>query len=538
MKQLMDKGFQGVSTFPLWWVPIIILTIFVVRGLATFVATYSMEWVANNVLRDIRQAMFEKLITLPSSSFDTKSAGQLISRMIAEAQQVLFAATNVITVLVRDSLILIGLLGWLFWINWKLTLVVLLLMPPLAVMTRKFSKRMRGVSRTYLGAIGGMTTAVEEVISGNRVIKIYGGESYEKKKFAAINANFRGQAMRYAIASALQTPISQLIAAVGVAAVVTIALMQTRTGGATLGDFVSFITAMLLMFSPLKHLAEINANLQKGLAAAEGVFNLLDEQSEGDTGRLKLNRSKGSIQFKNVSVQYQTRDKPALNHFTLDIHPGSTVALVGPSGCGKSTVANLLPRLYEIDSGAILIDGIDTKELPLKVLRDQFALVSQDVVLFNDTIANNIAYGREDLSTNQLLVAAEAADLIDFISSLPEGMNTIVGDRGVRLSGGQRQRIAIARAIVKNAPILILDEATSALDTRSEANVQAAIERLRRGKTTLIIAHRLSTIVDADNIVVMHEGSIIQSGSHIDLVRQKGLYQSLYTQSQASHTEV
>jgi ATP-binding cassette, subfamily B, bacterial MsbA len=534
MKQLMDKGFQGVSTFPLWWVPIIILAIFIVRGVATFVATYSMEWVANNVLRDIRQAMFEKLISMPSSSFDTKSAGQLISRMISEAQQVLFAATNVITVLVRDSLILIGLLGWLFWINWELTLIVLLLMPPLALMTRKFSKRMRGVSRTYLGAIGQMTSSVEEAISGNRVIKIYGGEDYEKKRFQAVNAKFRGQAMRYVVASALQTPISQLIAAVGVAVVVTIALMQTRTGSATVGDFVSFITAMLLMFSPLKHLAEVNANLQKGLAAAEGVFALLDEGSERDTGTQALGTVKGDVSFRAVTIQYPTRDTAALKCVSLDIPAGKTYALVGPSGSGKSTFVNLLPRLYDIDSGSILIDGVDIRDMPLRDLRAKIALVSQDVVLFNDTIARNIAYGRDDVSDDQIMAAAGAADLKHFIESLTQGVATVVGDRGVRVSGGQRQRIAIARAIIKNAPILILDEATSALDTKSESSVQAAIERLRKGRTTLVVAHRLSTVVNADQIVVMDQGRIVQQGTHKELIQSDGLYKTLYAQMESA----
>ena len=533
MKELLDKGFQGMSSFPLWWVPVIILAIFIVRGVATFIATYSMEWVANNVLRDIRRDMFEKLITLPSATFDLKSSGQLISKMISEASQVLFAATNVITVLIRDSLILLGLLLWLFWINWKLTLVVLCLMPFLAFMTRKFSKRMRGVSRQYLGAIGNMTTTVEEAVSGNRVIKIYGGETYERTRFESVNSNFRGQAMRYAIAAALQTPISQFIAAVGVAVVITIALMQTRDGTATIGEFVSFITAMLLMFSPLKHLAEVNANLQKGLAAAEGVFALIDENSERDVGKRHLARAQGFLEFDRVTIQYPTRDVPALHDFSLDIPAGKTYALVGPSGSGKTTVVNLLPRLYEIDSGSIKVDGIDTREIPLKDLRRQIALVSQDVVLFNDSIARNIAYGRDDVSIEQIWAAAKAADLAAFIESLPEGMNTVVGDRGVRVSGGQRQRIAIARAIVKDAPILVLDEATSALDTKSEAAVQRAIEQLRKNRTTLVVAHRLSTVVNADQIVVMDRGSIVQSGIHAELIEQPGLYKNLYAQLQS-----
>ncbi len=534
MKQLMDKGFQGVSAFSVWWVPVVILGIFIVRGAATFIATYSMEWLANNVLRDIRQAMFDKLVTLPSSSFDAKSSGNLISRMISEAQQVLMAATNVITVLIRDSLILVGLLAWLFWINWKLTLIVLFLMPTLAILIRKFSIRLRSVSKSYLVAIGEMTTSVEEAISGNRVVKIYGGEDYEKKRFCGINSRFRGQAMRYAIAAGIQTPVSQLIAALGVSIAVSIALLQTREGVATPGDFVSFITAMLLMFSPLKHLAEINSNLQRGLAAAEGVFALLDERSESDTGTKVLVRAKGHIRFSDVTAQYPNRESLALNMVNIEVPAGKTYALVGPSGSGKSTLVNLIPRLYEATSGSITLDGIDIRDLQLKNLRSQIALVSQDVVLFNDTISNNIAYGRSDLTDLEIREAARAADLLNFINSLPQGMKTVIGDRGVRVSGGQRQRIAIARAIIKDAPVLILDEATSALDTQSESNVQNAVERLRKGRTTVVVAHRLSTVLNADRIIVLDDGKIVQSGTHQELIALSGLYQLLYAKMQES----
>lgn len=529
MKNLLDKGFQGYSDFPMWWVAAIILSIFLARGLATFIAHYSMEWVANNTLRDIRTAMFEKLVTLPATSYDAKSAGQLIARMINEAQQVLLAATNVVTVLVRDTLILVGLVGWLFWINWELALIVLALIPFLAAINRAFSGRMRRVSRHYLRSVGDMTRVVEESISGNRVIKAYGGEPFERERFRLVNVDFRSQAMRYAIAAGLQTPISQIIAAIGVSVVVTIALSQTRAGVATTGDFVSFITAMLLMFSPLKHLAEINANLQRGLAAAEGVFALLDEKSERDTGMRSLGRAEGHLELRNVTFQYPTRNEPALIDLSLKIPAGTTLALVGPSGGGKSTIVNLIPRFYDISSGDILIDGIDIQELSLDALRRQVALVSQDIVMFNDTIANNIAYGRKDINQEQLLHAIAVSDLEAFVESLPNGLNTIMGDRGVRVSGGQRQRIAIARAILKNAPILILDEATSALDMRSELAVQSAIDQLRKGRTTLVVAHRLSTVVEADQIVVLDGGRVVQQGRHHSLINEQGLYQTLYT---------
>ncbi len=535
MKQLLDSGFQGASTFSVWWVPTVILLIFVTRGLSTFIATYSMEWVSNNVLLDIRGQMFEKLISLPSPTFDSKSGGQLISKVISDAQQVLFAATNVVTVLIRDSLILAGLLAWLLWINWQLTLVVIALIPFLAVMTRKFSTRMRGVGRNYFSAVGEMTATVEEAISANRVIKVYGGQEYERKKFHATNAKLRGQHMRYAVASALQNPISQLIAAIGVSVVVTIAMIQTRAGSVTIGDFVSFITAMLLMFNPLKHLAEVNSNLQKGLAAAEGVFQLIDEDSEKDNGTRSIGRVLGEITFEKITIQYASREAPAIRNLSVSIPAGSTCAFVGPSGSGKSTMANLVPRLYELDSGAIKIDGVDIREIKLSELRKQLAIVSQDAVLFNDTIEKNVSYGRTDISRDQVIAATKAADLMEFVESLPNGFDTVVGDRGVRVSGGQRQRIAIARALVKNAPILILDEATSALDIGSESRVQQAIEFLRKGRTTLVIAHRLSTIVYADHIVVLDQGEIVQQGSHETLISLPGLYQALYAQMKASH---
>ena len=535
MKQLIDNGFQGVSTFSVWWVPAVILFIFLARGLSTFIATYSMEWVSNNVLLDIRAEMFEKLISLPTPTFDSKSGGQLISKVVTDAQQVLFAATNVITVLIRDTLILVGLLAWLIWINWQLTLVVVALIPILALMTKKFSARMRRVGRNYFSAVGNMTATVEEAISGSRIIKVYGGEHYERNKFLSMNAKLRGQHMRYAIASALQSPFSQFIAAIGVAIVVTIALIQTRTGQVTIGDFVSFITAMLLMFSPLKHLAEVNSNLQKGLAAAEGVFQLIDEESEKDSGTRSIENARGDLIFENVSVHYHSRDRPAVRNLTLSIPAGNTCAFVGPSGSGKSTIANLVPRLYELESGAIKIDGVDIREIKLTELRRQLALVSQDVVLFNDTIAQNISYGRTDISRDQVIAATKAADLMEFVESLPNGFDTVVGDRGVRVSGGQRQRIAIARALVKDAPILILDEATSALDIGSESRVQQAIEFLRKGRTTLVIAHRLSTIVYADHIVVLDQGEIVQQGRHETLISLPGLYQALYAQMKASH---
>jgi subfamily B ATP-binding cassette protein MsbA len=442
---------------------------------------------------------------------------------------VLTAATNVATGLIRDSLVLLGLLIWLFWLNWQLTLVVLILLPPLAFLTQKFSKRMRGVGKSYLTTVGEMTSVVEEVITGHRVVKTFGSQDYERNRFEKVNSDHRGQGMRLAIASALQSPVTQLIASLGVAAVLTIALMQARLGTATVGDFVSFITAMIMMLNPLRHLAEINSQLQRGLAAAEGLFALLDEKSEQDRGKVKLDRAFGDVRFSNVSFRYATRENSAITKFTLEIPRGKTYAIVGPSGGGKSSLLALLPRLYEPRSGKITIDSLDISELSLESLRRQVAMVSQDVVLFNDSIRNNISYGCKACTEEQIHEAISASDLSSFLLTLPDGIHTQIGDKGVRLSGGQRQRIAIARAVLKNAPILLLDEATSSLDTQSEIAVQQAIDKLRSNRTTLVVAHRLTTIVDADLIVVLDHGRISQMGKHPDLMKEGGLYRSLYS---------
>lgn len=531
LKPLLDNGFAGASSFQVWWVPTAVLTIFLLRGTSTFLSVYAMNWIANSVLRDLRQAMFNKLLTLPASAFDARSSGQLISRVIAEVNGVTSAATNVVNTLVRDSLILIGLLGWLFWLNWKLTLVVMLLLPFLAGLTLAFSKRMRRVSRDALKATAEMTRSVEEVIFGNRVIKVFQGDQFESGRFKKVNAEFRGQSMRLAIAQALQTPISQLIAAIGVAVVLTIALLQSRAGEATVGDFISFVTAMLMMFGPLRHLADVNAQLQRGLASAEAVFELIDEKSERDTGSQTVGRVRGEIEFQAVSLAYPSSERQVLQEVSVVIRPGETVALVGPSGGGKTSLINLLPRLYEPTAGRVLIDGIAVTDLSLASLRAQIALVSQDVVLFNDSIRNNIAYGATESAEAEVNAAIAAADLSDFVASLPDGADTVIGDRGVRLSGGQRQRIAIARAVLKNAPILLLDEATSALDTKAEASVKAAIDRLRQGRTTLVVAHRLSTIVNADRILVIANGRLVEEGRHETLMAKAGLYASLYSKN-------
>jgi subfamily B ATP-binding cassette protein MsbA len=387
---------------------------------------------------------------------------------------------------------------------------------------------MRTISQGHMSAIGDMTSSVEEAISGHRVIKIFDSTGHEKGRFARINLEYRGQAMRLAIAQALQSPINQFVAALGVAAVLTVWLVQTRSGAATIGDFVSFVTAMLMMFSPLRHLSDINAQLQRGLTAASGVFQLLDQASELDEGKIVLQKTFANIKYTNVVLQYPSRSSPSLIDINLTITAGQTYAFVGPSGGGKSSIVNLIPRFYEIQSGEITIDNNNINRFTLRSLRNQISLVSQDIVLFNDTIARNIAYGKNGVTDAEIWEALRVADLEAFVTSLPSGLDTVVGDRGVRVSGGQRQRIAIARAVIKNAPVLIFDEATSALDNTSEAAVKSAIDALRIGRTTLIVAHRLTTIRSANQIVVVDRGKIVQIGNHDQLMREKGLYLSLY----------
>jgi subfamily B ATP-binding cassette protein MsbA len=534
MKPLIDRGFSPSENFQVWWAPVGIIAIFLTRGAASFVANYGMYLLSQNVLRDIRSQLFKKLISCPTTFYDSNSSGHLISRLISDAQMVLSAATNVATVIVRDSLVLIGLMLWLLWLNWQLTLIVLLVLPPLVLLTQRFSRRMRRVGKTYLTTIGEMTSTVEEAIAGNRVIKTFGSQGYEIERFERVNAEHRSQGMRLAVASALQSPMTQLIASFGVATVITIALFQARIGGATIGDFVSFITAMIMMLNPLRHLAETNSQLQRGLAAAEGLFALLDEKSETNNGTHEIKHVDGEIIFNQVNFRYKSRESPALTNFSLIFPKGKTYAIVGPSGGGKSSLLALIPRLYEIESGEIQIDGIDIRELTLESLRAQIALVSQDVILFNDTIHANICYGQSHYSEDRIRESVIASDLSTFLASLPDGIYTQVGDRGVRVSGGQRQRIAIARAILKNAPILLLDEATSALDNQSEIAVQRSIDQLRKNRTTIVVAHRLSTIVNADMIIVVDEGRIVQNGSHEELIRVEGLYQNLYSKLKES----
>jgi subfamily B ATP-binding cassette protein MsbA len=532
MKPLLDKGFGQGDQGWLAWLPLAIVGIFVLRGVAGFLAGYGMSWVSNKVITDLRQLMFERLMRLPASYFDAHASSIPATRIAYDVNGVAAAATSTLTVLIRDTLSVLGLIGWLLWLNWKLTLVSLAVIPLTALVVRAFSKRLRQLSLSAQEGMAQMNQVLHESIRGHKVVKIFGGEEHATARFFKVNNALRGYGMRQAIAAAAVAPITQIFASVGLAIVVWVALQQSAGNETTVGGFVSFITAMLLLLAPLKHLADINAPLQRGLAAAESVFRMLDEAAEIDQGTVSLGgtgKARGEIEFSGVGLRYATAERDALSGIDLSIRPGETVALVGPSGGGKTSLVNLVPRFYHAGSGQIRIDGQDIETLTLQSLRANIAHVGQDVFLFDDTVAANIAYGgKRGAAREEIEAAARAANALEFIHALPQGFDTMIGENGSRLSGGQRQRIAIARAILKDAPILILDEATSALDSESERAVQEALETLMRGRTTLVIAHRLSTVEHADRIVVLAQGRIAEIGSHAELLAANGVYASLY----------
>ena len=530
VKPFLDGTFVKKDPFLVTWVPVLMVLLYVIRGAGAYIGTYASTWVGNKVVMDLRDQMFRRMLALPLGYFHDNTTGNLISRFTFDAAQVTGAATNVVTVLVKDSVTILGLLTYLLYIDWKLTLISLIMVPPIAVVVRYFNVRLRNMSRKTQEAMGDITQVLQETIECNKVVKIFGGQNYEAKRFADTSNRLRGFTMKQTAAAAANVPIVQLLAAIAVAVVVYYATVQAQSDATTVGGFVSFLAAMLLLTPPLKRLTGVAEYLQRGLAAAESVFALLDEKPETDTGKIPLQRARGDIAFRQVNFRYARAEHSALRNVTLSISAGETIALVGSSGGGKTTFANMVPRFYHPDSGTITIDGHDIEALSLADLRRNIALVSQEVALFNDTVSANIAYGQAaGASRHAIERAAEAAHALEFIQAMPHGFDTLIGENGVRLSGGQRQRLAIARTVLKDAPILILDEATSALDSESEKHVQAALEQLMQGRTTIVIAHRLSTIENADRIVVLDKGEIAQIGTHAQLLAEGGIYAKLYS---------
>ena len=531
MKYLLDDGFSkaGGKWDWLFW-PAAIMALFLTRAILGFLGDYAMHWVSNRVIAELRIAMFERMLRLPNRYYSDNLSGRLMSRVAYDVTGVAGAATSALTTLIKDSVSIVGLLAWLIWLNWQLTLITLSVVPFIAIVVRTFNRRLRKVARGQQEAMGQITQVLQESIEGHKVVKIFGGQTYEGERFSLSAHEQRRLAMRAAIAAAAQGPLVQFFAASGVAIIMAVALKQAAGDQTTVGSFVSFITAMLMMLAPLKRLTDVSAPIQRGLAAAESVFSLIDEPVEKDDGKVALGKAGGLVEFDRVRFGYPGAERPALDDVSFVIRPGECVALVGPSGSGKTTAANLLPRFYYPDGGEIRVDGHPLPAIRLDSLRDNIALVSQDVVLFNDTIAANIAYGlRRAATRDEIRAAAGAAHALEFIDALPDGLDTMIGENGVKLSGGQRQRLAIARAILKDASILILDEATSALDTESERHVQAALDDLMRGRSTLVIAHRLSTIERADRIIVLSGGKVAETGRHEELLAHNGIYARLHS---------
>ena len=529
MKPLIDKGFTDQDKAAMILTPLAVMGIFMVRAIAAYINETTSTWLSGTIVEKMRIEMFRKLLRMPVEYFDNNNSGRMISRIVYDVTQITDAGFNVITVTVKDGLTIIGLLGLLFYTNWQLTLFCFFTLPFVLVLVRVLSKRLRKLNKNNQEQYGAMTQVVTEAVQGQKIVKLLDGIEYESERFSTSVALIKTNNVRQSATSSLNSGVSQFLVSVALSCILYFATTRSRANGFTAGDFISFITAMIMIMQPMKRITNVTQSLQRGLASAESVFAFLDEKEEHDTGTKQLAKVKGDIQIENLTFRYPSSEKDVLAQINLEIKSGETVALVGSSGSGKTTLANLIPRFYSPEQGEIRLDGESLHEISLKSLRDQIALVSQEVVLFNDSVYNNISYGSNSQFTKEeVLNAAKLANALEFIEELPQGFETQIGENGTRLSGGQKQRLAIARAILKNAPILVLDEATSALDNQSEKLVQEALDRLMTSRTTLVIAHRLSTIQHADKIVVMEQGRIVEIGKHEELLAKNGVYSNLY----------
>ena len=528
LQPLIDDGLTDANPNFMKWAPLFVIVCFIIRGICHFFGNYCLAWVGNNVVTDLRQNLFEHIMTLPVTYHDKESTGTLISKLTFDTEQVLSATSKALLTLVQQGAMVIGFLAVMFYHSWQLSAVFLLITPIIAVIVTVVSKRFRQVSKNIQNAMGEVTSAAEQTFNAHKVVLTFSGQQREFERFGKINKHNRQQRMKMVATKSFSVPLIQIIASFALAFVLYVANLESMKASLTPGIFITVITCMTMLLRPLKLLTTVNSDFQNGMAACVSIFAVLDQEKEKDTGQQTLDKAKGTLAFEQVDFSYKNDEILALTKLTFTANAGETIALVGRSGSGKSTASAMLLRFYDATAGKVLIDGQDITSYKLKDLRNQFAYVSQQVVLFNDSIANNIAYGKPSASREEIIAAAKSAHVIEFAESMPDGLDTNIGDNGALLSGGQRQRVAIARALLCDAPFLILDEATSALDTESERHIQDALQILQQNRTCIVIAHRLSTIENADKIIVMEQGEIIEQGDHPSLLAKDGAYAKLH----------